>query len=57
MSFIETDVKNHSQHEEQTLMVSLGNEGPDQTAHAQSDQGLRCPFTDSPNTVQYITAQ
>ena len=29
-------------------------EGPDQTAHAQSDQGLRCPLKESLTTVECI---
>ena len=33
------------------LIADAGYEGPDQTAHAQSDQGLRCPLTKSSSTV------
>ena len=29
------------------IMPFTGNKGPDQTAHAQSDQGLYCPLTES----------
>ena len=31
-----------------------GNEGPDHTANAQSDQGLHCPLKQSLNAVDYI---
>ena len=40
-----------AQRKSMTLVSYTGNEGPDQTAHAQSDQGLRCPLTKSRDTV------
>ena len=33
------------------------NEGPDQPAHAQADQGLRCPLKESKDTVVYVGEQ
>ena len=36
------------------LTPYVDNEGPDQTAHAQSDQGLHCPLTESMATVKCI---
>ena len=39
---------------EKGLLDKSDNEGSDQTAHAQSDLGLRCPLTEPLETVEYI---
>ena len=36
------------------LYVYADNEAPDQTAHAQSDQVLRCPLSDRLDTEGYV---
>ena len=38
-------------------VINAGNEGPDQTAHAQFDLGLRCLLTESMNIVERIDEQ
>ena len=46
--------KNIIQHKKKALTEYAGNKVPDQTAHAQSDQGLRFPLTKSVDTVEYV---
>ena len=36
-------------------MQIADNAGPDQPAHAQADQGLRCPLTESKDIVEVST--
>ena len=41
-----------SHHAKTCLRAYADNEGPDQTAHPQSDQGLHCPLTASSDTTK-----
>ena len=44
-------------HEKWGFIAYTDNEGPDQTAHAQSDQGLHCPLLESADRVKCIDKQ
>ena len=44
-------------HAETHFRAYADSDGPDQTAYAQSDQGLRCPVTESLDTIGYIKGE
>ena len=51
------NIKYDSQCDKRVLMACANCEGPDQTAHAQSDLGLRCSSLCSTNSINSVIRQ